>query len=369
MTILILNWRDIRHPLAGGAEISTHEHAKRWVKEGHSVIQFSSSVKGNKFSEIIDGVQIVRRGNHYTVHLFAFFYYLRCLWGKIDFIIDEFHFIPFFTPFYTRVKKIAFIHETAEEVWFKNQPFPINVLGFFLEPLFIRLYKDVPFMTVSESTKKDLIKFGINDHNIHVINNGIKITNSYLNKEKKPTIIYLGRLAKDKGTEDAISAFYQIQQSQSNAMLWIVGREENEGYLRALKEKVGNLNIAKKVVFYNYVSEKRKFGLLKRAWVLIHPSVKEGWGLTVLEAASQGTPSVAYDTSGLRDSIINGKTGLLAHRKIPSELAEKVAGLFNNRLLYNALSKNAVEWSEKFDWEDSTKKSLNLISSIYGSNI
>lgn len=369
MRILILNWRDIKHPLAGGAEISTHEHAKRWVKAGHKVIQFSSSVKGEKSSEFMDGVQIVRRGNHYTVHLYAFYYYLKYLRGKIDFIVDEFHFIPFFTVLYTGVKKMAFIHETAEEIWFKNQVFPINILGFILEPLFIKLYKNISFMTVSESTKKDLIRFGIPSHNIHVIYNGIRAINSQENKEKNPTLICLGRLAKDKGTEDAISVFYQVQQVHENSRLWVVGREESRGYLNKLKNKVRDLNISQKVIFYNYVSEEKKFDLLKRAWILINPSVKEGWGLTVIEAASQRTPAVAYDTSGLRDSILNENTGLLTRIKTPNALTEKIVMLLTDRLLYNALSKNAVEWSRKFDWNDSTKKSLVLIDNIYGCHI
>ncbi|MDO8658373.1 MAG: glycosyltransferase family 4 protein, partial [Candidatus Levybacteria bacterium] len=129
------------------------------------------------------------------------------------------------------------------------------------------------------------------------------------------------------------------------------------------------LNIIQKVAFYNYVAEEKKFDLLKRAWILINPSVKEGWGLTVMEAASQGTPTIAYDTSGLRDSILNDKTGLLAHSKTPDALAKKTAMLLGNPLLYNTLSKNAIEWSRNFNWRDSVKKSLALINNIYESRI
>jgi glycosyltransferase involved in cell wall biosynthesis len=368
MRILIFNWRDIKHPLAGGAEISTHEHAKRWVKAGHQVIQFSSSIRGEKLSEVIDGVQIIRRGNHYTVHLFAFIYYLKYLHGKIDFIVDEFHFIPFFTVLYTRVKKMAFIHETAEEIWFKNQGFPINILGFILEPIFIKLYKNIKFMTVSRSTKRDLVRFGIPSCNIQVIHNGVKIINSQEDKEESPTLICLGRLAKDKGTEEAISVFCKVQEIQKNSKLWIVGREESEGYENKLKNKVVDLHIAKKVIFYSYVSEEKKFDLLKRSWILINLSVKEGWGLTVMEAASQGTPTIAYDTSGLRDSILNGKTGLLVYIKTQDAFVEKITMLLNSQSLCKTLSKNAVEWSGKFDWNDSAKKSLLLINNIYESH-
>lgn len=364
MRILVLNWRDIKHPLAGGAEISTHEHAKRWVKEGHKVTQFSSSFKGSKKSEIIDGVWIIRRGNHYTVHFFAFIYYMQNLRNKIDLIIDEFHFIPFFTPLYARTKILAFIHEIAGEIWFKNVSFPINLIGYLLEPLFFILYKNVSFITASESTKKDLSNLGIKDQNIHLIHNGVNLLPSVSKKEIDPTLIYLGKLAKDKGIEDAIHAFYKIQRNFDNITLWIVGKEEKEGYKNYLKNILKKLYIDKRVKLWGHVSDKKKFDLLKRAWILVHPSIKEGWGLNVIEAASCGTPAVAYNVSGLRDSIINGKTGILVDDKTPEELADKTISLLNNLSQYNILSKFALKWSKNFSWEKSSNQSLNLIQRL-----
>lgn len=362
--ILILNWRDIKHPLAGGAEISTHEHAKRWLEMGFDVIQFSSRVEGRSSEEIIDGVKIIRRGSHYTVHLFALFYYLKNLRNKIDLVIDEFHFIPFFTPLFVKTKIIAFIHETARELWFKNQPFPVNILGFLLEPIFFKLYKDVPFMTVSSSTEKDLVKFGISKKRIYLIQNGVITKNSKNLREKKPTVLYLGRLAKDKGIEDALLAFHDVQKVFKDASLWIVGREEKKGYTQNLIKLAKKLKINKSTTFFNYVSDEKKFDLLKQAWVLVHPSIKEGWGLTVIEAATQGTPTVAYNALGLCDSIVDGKTGLLTNDKTPSSLADKILTLFNDKILYNRLSKNAFLWSKKFNWKKSTEQSLKLIEEI-----
>lgn len=359
--ILILNWRDIKHPLAGGAEISTHEHAKRWLESGFDIIQFSSRVEGRTNEETIDGIKIIRRGSHYTVHLFALFYFLKNLRNKIDLVVDEFHFIPFFTPLYTGTKIIAFIHETARELWFKNQPFPINILGFLLEPFFFKLYKKVPFMTVSKSSKIDLIKLGIMEKKIHLIQNGVMVKISNKSREKNPTILYLGRLAKDKGIEDALLAFHDIQKVFRDAALWIVGREEKKGYTKDLIKLAKKLKIDKSITFFNYVSDEKKFDLLKQAWVLVHPSVKEGWGLTVIEAATQGTPTVAYNALGLCDSIVDGKTGLLTSEMNSHSLAEKTLTLLNDKILYNKLSKNALLWSKKFNWKKSTTQSLKLI--------
>jgi len=364
MKILILNWRDIKHPLAGGAEISTHEHAKRWVKAGHNVTQFSSFVKGEKSSEIIDGVLIIRMGSHYTVHLCAFFYYILHARNEIDLVVDEFHFIPFFTPLYCRKKKVAFIHETAGEIWFKNHFFPINFIGFFLEPLFFYLYRKICFITVSDSTKKDLIKFGIKKEHIYIIHNGLSPIRSVKKKETNPTIIYLGKFSRDKKTEDAILAFFEIQKVFSNSFLWVVGKQEKHGIENSLKELVKKLGIEKKVTFFGFVQEEEKYDLLKRAWVLINPSMKEGWGLTVIEAASQGTPCVAYDVSGLRDSIQDERTGLLAKERRPKNLAEKIIFLLKNKTWYDRLSKQSLQWSKEFTWEKASRESMELIDKI-----
>lgn len=361
MKILILNWRDTKHPLAGGAEISTHEHAKRWVREGHRVIQVSSFFKGADSEEIIDGVKIVRLGNHYTVHLLAFLYYLKNIRNKVDVVIDEFHFIPFFTPLYVGVKKVAFIHEIAGSTWFKNANFPINIIGYLLEPFFFILYRNIPFMTVSESTRRELIDLRIPSRNIYLIHNGLRSTSVVNKKEPRPTLIYLGRLAKDKGIEDAIDAFYKTRQNMEDIKLWIVGKEEKEGYLEELRNLTQKLCVDKDILFFDYVSDKKKFELLQKAWILVHPSIKEGWGLTVIEAASCRTPTIAYNVPGLCDSIINDKTGLLVDNKSPEEMANKILSLMRNPKEYAKLSSNALLWSKKFSWRKSTSESLRVI--------
>lgn len=364
MNILILNWRDIKHPLAGGAEISTHEHAKGWVKRGHHVTFFTSSFPNAKSSEEIDGIHIVRRGSHYTVHLYAWWYYMVQRHEKFDVVVDEFHFAPFFTPFYVKEKKLAFIHETAEEIWFKNTPFPMNVIGYFMEPFFFKIYHHVPFMTVSQSTKNDLEKFGIKDQKIHIIPNGFTQLHNHVRKEKNPVFIYLGRLSEDKGTKEALEAFAFVRKILPTAILWVVGKEERKGYKDRLMKTMRSLNIEEYVRFFGFVPEARKYELLKRAWILIHPSVKEGWGLTVIEAASQGTPTVAYQSAGLSDSIQDRKTGWLVKDRNSRNLGQIIVKLCTNKELYGRMSLAAVNWSNRYNWEKSIVQSLKLIENI-----
>lgn len=364
MNILILNWRDIKHPLAGGAEISTHEHAKGWVRNGHRVTIFSSYFPNAQFREELDGVSVIRRGSHYTVHLYALLYYLVNARHTVDLVVDEFHFIPFFTPLFVRGKKLAFIHETAQHLWFHNIFFPINYVGFLLEPLFYRFYSRVPFMTVSQSTKKDLIKFGIAAEHIHVIHNGTADVSVRTKKEAEPTIIYLGRLAPDKGIEDALSAFQKVHIRFPRSMLWIVGKEEKTEYTVKLKETLTRYGLIPYVNFFGRVFEKKKHRLLRKSWILIHPSMKEGWGLSVIEAARQGTPTVGYRVSGLTDSVVHGRTGLLSDRGDSNALAENIILLCRDREMYNRLSLNAKRWSKQFTWDNAVSQSTYLIEHL-----
>lgn len=371
LNILILSWRGPDHPHAGGAEESTHEHAKGWVKAGHKVTLFTSYFRGGKKEEVIDGVQIIRRGLQiFGVQWEAFKWYLLTPHSKYNLVIDQFHGIPFFTPLFVRVKKLAFIHEVTKEVWALNPwPKPFNLLpaivGTIAEPLIFKLfYKKTPFMTVSNSTKEDLTSWGIPAANITVVHNGLTVPKlkKKLPKEIKKTAIFLGALSKDKGIEDAIKIFAAVDRGDPTWQFWVVGKGE-EHYLKFLKSLCVKLGIYKKVKFWGYVSNEKKFELLERAHVLINPSVREGWGFVVMEAASCGTPTVGYNVAGLKDSILDGKTGILCDLK-PYACAQEILSLMSDQTKYNRLRQNCFKWASEFSWEKSVKKSLTLIENI-----
>lgn len=372
MNILIFSWRGPGHPNAGGAEISTHEHAKGWVRAGHEVTLFTSYFKGAKREEKIDGVTIIREGRQFlAVQWKAFKWFLFAKHPKFDLVVDEFHGIPFFAPLYVRKKKLAFIHEVTGEVWGLNpwsRPFNLlpKMLGPIFEPLIFKLlYKKIPFMTVSESTKKDLVNFGIPENRIVVIHNGFNKLDieDNLSKEKKKTVIFLGALAKDKGIEEALKTFSILNRTDDNFQYWIAGKSDPE-YLQFLKMQSRQLNINKKVKFWGFVPQEKKFEFLKRAHVLIHPAIREGWGLVVIEAASVGTPTVSFDVPGLRDSILHDKTGIICKIKSPEALAKEIMDLLQSNVKYQKMSQDAITWSKKFSWEKSIKSSLNLIKEV-----
>lgn len=373
MNILILSWRGPGHPNAGGAELSTHEHAKAWVKAGNNVTLFTSDYKDAKREELIDGVRIIRSGSQTLgVHLEAFKWYFFKDHPKFDLVIDQFHGIPFFTPLYIKVKKLAFIHETAKEVWRLNEfPLPLNffvwILGSLSEPLIFKLYKRIPFMTVSKSSKSELVLWGIDQKNITIVHNGVTIPKLDISKEYKKTVVYLGALAKDKGIETALLSFVYIQKElDCEVQFWIIGKSDPR-YLNFLKSKAINLGL-KNVKFWGYVGEDKKFKLLASSHILINPSIKEGWGFVVIEAAAMGVPTVAFNVAGLRDSIVNGKTGLLSSEINAASLANKAVELLQDKKELELMSLNAISWSKNFSWNKSTMLSLKLIEEVTGRN-
>lgn len=356
MKILIYNWRDIKNPEAGGAEVFTHENAKRWVKAGNEVIQFSASFPRAMNEETVDGVRIVRDGNRITVYSKAREYYKKYFSKeKFDIVIDEINTIPFFTPDFVKEKKVALIHQLAREFWFHETPFPAALLGrYFLENRWLSKYRNIPTMAVSNSTKQDLINLGFT--NVSIVPEGIRFKplKKVPRKENK-TLIFVGRLKKAKKPQDAIKAFSIVRKKIPSAKLWIAG----SGYYRDKLEKIAGKNVR----FFGKVSEKRKLELMRKANAILVPGIREGWGLIVTEANACGTPAIAYNVPGLRDSVEDGNNGLLVSPN-PKNMAEAIIRFLSDKNLQEMLSENALTHSRQFSWDNSAKETLNFLEKV-----
>lgn len=371
MNILVFSWRDPKHPLAGGAEQVMHEHMKGWVSAGHAVTMFSAHYKTGLRRENIDGVAVMRYGYQiFGVHIMACLWYIFINKTKFDLVVDQFHGIPFFTPVFVRVKKLAVLQELAKEVWLTNPLVrPLNMVfgwaGYLLERYFFLFYKQVPFMVGSKSTKQELMSMGISEANITIVPHGVllDLPKPLPHKEKQNTIVFLGALTKDKGIEDAVNAFALINKDEGNFKFWILGKG-SDGYIKHLRNMVVKLGLSSKVDFFGYVSQSEKFELLAKAHLLVNPSFREGWGLVNIEANAVMTPVVAYPSQGLVDSVQNNINGVLCEKNTPWSMKDSVLKILHNKEFYQKLQKGGLEWSRKFTWNNSRKLSLRLIEKI-----
>jgi glycosyltransferase involved in cell wall biosynthesis len=372
MRILVLSWRDIHSPRAGGAERVTYEHMRRWVLAGHEVTLFTACYPGAMAEETLSGIRIVRRATEKTVHLAAQHWFRR-LGQKPDILVDEIHGVPFgsLPVIYAGIPRIAWIFEVLRDVWFSMYPLPVAVAGLFLEKATLRWYGhcQIPFVTDSDSAATDLAACGIPARNITVV--APAIGRSPLAelpaKEEYPTLIVLGRVVRSKRVEDALHALANVHEQIPECRLWVVGVGASD-YEAELRQLAGQLGIAHAVEFLGRVNEDEKYRRLARAHLLVHPSQREGWGINVIEANAMGTPAVGYRVPGLRDSIVHQETGILSPVRRPTLMARSICVLLSRAEQYRAMQLRALDWSRQFTWDAAASRSLEILTRVHGSS-
>lgn len=362
MKILMLNWRDLKNPKGGGAEVLTEGILAELAKKGHEIVLFTASFPNARKEEIVNGYKIIRRGHFYSIHILAFWYWItRFNKENFDVVIDQIHGIPFFTPLYiSKSKRFAFIHEVAKDIWFEMFPFPLSYIGYAIEYLSLQFYRNTRFITVSDSTKGDLIKTGIPQENISITPEGIIIPPEMIvPKNSNPTILFVGRLAPMKRVEQFLKTAAIIKKKISNLETWIVGGGE-EGYVNTLKTISQDLGV--NATFYGRPEDKMKYELMGKAHILSSASIREGYGLVILEAGTMSTPSVTYNVHGFRDVILDGNTGILSKENTPESLAESILELLRDKEKYEEISKRVREYSREFTFENAGNGFEKIIS-------
>jgi glycosyltransferase involved in cell wall biosynthesis len=431
MNFLFLTWKDKKHPLAGGAEMINEELAKRLVQNGHKVIFLVAGFKGSEQEEFINGYTIIRLGNKWTVYWRAYKYYKNNLQNWADLIIDEMNTIPFFAKYYPRfslpqkkpvpdlvaegagadigvkypfseknnagiisriksplyrkesaeaVANILFVHQLCREIWFYEMFFPLNILGYLLEPIYLRLLNDRKVITVSESAKFDLLKYGFREENIQIISEGIELEpivchsrpslchsreggNLFSLKYKVPTILCFGSVRAMKRTDHIIKAFEIAKDKMPDLKLIIAGDYDNK-FGRKVYKMAEKSRHSESIEFLGKASYDKKKELLQKSHVLCSASVKEGWGLTITEANSQGTSAVVYDVDGLRDSVRHNETGIVCEKNTPQNMAENIISLLEDKEKYEKLRFNAWQWSKEINFDKSYNEFIKFIKSL-----
>ncbi|MFA5155470.1 MAG: glycosyltransferase family 4 protein [Patescibacteria group bacterium] len=369
MKILWLTWKDKKHPQAGGAETVNEELAKRLAVDGHEVIFLVGGFSGGVREETRDGFKVIRLGNRWTVYWQAYWYYKKNLKGWADLVIDEVNTIPFLAKFYVKEKNIIFIHQLCREIWFYQLWFPLSLIGYLTEPLYLRLLSDHPVITVSNSTKNDLLRFGFRSKNIQIISEGIELEPvedlASIKKYDRPTLLSLGSIRPMKRTLDILRAFELAKQEIKDLRLIVAGAAEGR-YGRKFLRAVARSAFKDDIEYLGPVDRIKKTEILQRSHLLLVTSVKEGWGLVVTEAASQGTPAIVYNVDGLRDSVKDGETGLICKEGRKDLLVRGLSMALINRDLYHKLRTQARDFSRQASQVKSYDGFKKILAEFYG---
>ncbi len=372
--ILSLSWRDIKSPFAGGAEVHTHKMLSCLDSDQFEVVHFSALYPGQSKFDEMEGVKYIRRGNVFSVILYAFLYYHRYK-NDIDMVIGQCNTHQFFIPLWVhQSKRIFFIHQLTREIWDINAKYPFNIFGKRLENLFLRLNRKDYVITVSKSTKNELVKLGFDSDNIEIIYNGVSFTpwtSKEMNKKENiPTFVYVGRYSQYKGIDAAIEAVGRLNRIGIKARLWIIGKEDQQYIEQQLKPLCNRycLSWSKEdkadIISWGFVSEEKKLELLSKATALVFPSIREGWGIPITEAAVVGTPSIVYDSPGLRDAVDNGRAGFLCKMNSVDGLFSEMKDVIQDTDKYEEKKEAAYRFSCKFQWAKSGEKFKNFINRV-----
>jgi glycosyltransferase involved in cell wall biosynthesis len=350
LEVLLLSWRDRSHPLGGGAEVFAETVAEGLARRGHHVTVFCAAYEGAPTeSRTPAGVRIVRAGGRLGVYPTAALRFLRHRLGDPDVIVDVQNGLPFLARLWSRTPTVLLCHHVHREQWPVVMG-PVSArLGWFVESRISPLvHRGTAYVTVSESTARELVALGVRPEDVTVVHNGMpEAVDVSAERTAGPSLLVLGRLVPHKRVELALDVTARLREELPDLHLTVAGRGWWE---EPLRRHAASLGLGSDTVdFTGYVDEEAKHRLLGAAWVSLVPSIKEGWGLSVVEAAVHGTPSVAFRAAGgVAESVIDGVTGLLADDE--DGYAAAVRSLLVDDAFRERLGRQAREHAATWTW-------------------
>lgn len=379
ITILALSWRDIKAPKAGGAEIHEHRLISGTDMSKFRVVHFSMAANGLPAEEEIDGVTYLRSGGAFGVIVAAARFY-RSNKDNIDFVIDQCNTHRFFTRFWVPARKrIFYIHQLTREIWDYMAKPPIS-WGKYFETAFLRLQKDDYCITVSDSTKADLVAVGFDPDKVMVVPEWITTKpwawENLPAKTVPPYFVFVGRYATYKGIDVAIEALAEVKKTHPDARLVVVGKKNMEYINSSLKPLCDRLKLSVNagesddnsdvdVFLTGFVTDEEKLDYQSKATALVFPSIREGWGLIITEAATVGTPSIVFNSPGSVDAVNKGKAGFLCASNDVFGVAELMKCCLEDSDTYEAMRKSAYEFAVKYlEWGEGRDSLSEVISVV-----
>jgi glycosyltransferase involved in cell wall biosynthesis len=363
VNILLVNWQDLANPQAGGAEIHLFEIFRRIAAEGHRVRLVCCGWPGARPVEEVEGILVERHGGRRSFALLGRPAVRRAVEReRPDLLIEDINKVPLFTSgVFDGPLGVIVPHLFGATAFLEASP-PVAALVWFLERPIPWAYRRAAFHAISESTRDDLVARGVPRERITVIHPGVDSVrfcpDPGVRRTSTPSFLYVGRLRRYKGIEYAIRALARARSQRSDLVLDIAGSGDDRARLEALARRLG---VGDAVRFHGFVPEERKLELLRTTWANLFPSPKEGWGITNVEAAACGTPSIASDSPGLRDSVRHGQTGFLCPHGDVAALAQRMLELAGNPALVERLGREARRFAEGLTWERTARETWQWI--------
>ena len=365
LRFLLLNWRDPRNPEAGGAEVHLHEVARRMVADGFYCLQVSHAFPGSSAEEIIDGVHVIRRGGKFLFN-FTVWRNLRrwCEEYRIDAVLDDSNKIAFLTPWYCNRPIVLQLHHLFGRALFRETAWPMALYVLFFEKLMPKCYRNVRVLTGSESSRRELVSKGF--QRVDIAPEGVELERYVLQNpppRQPELLLYVGRVKRYKGLDVLLRALAILLPYKPGLRLAVAGSGDDVPRLKKLAVELGAESA---VDFLGFVTESRKMELYHEARIVVNSSLKEGWGLTSIEANACGTPVVATDVPGLCDSVRHGETGFLVPFGDADAFAEAMKILLEDSVLWRNFSDNGRRWAAAHSWEPAYVKTRDTLLAAIG---
>jgi len=362
--IVAVNFRDPAHPEAGGAELHLEEILLEAVRRGHQVTWLASGFPGGAREVEHRGMRVVRRGTWWNFN----FVVPAVLRGELahpppDLVIEDVNKVPCFVAWATRSRVAVIVPHLFGSTAFREASLPVATYVVALEKLIPIAYRGSRFVVISHSTRDDLMARGIPARCIEIVHCGLDHETYHpalapATKAVSPTILYVGRLRRYKGVDWVIRVMPRVLARVPDAKLVVIGDGPDRARLGAMLAKSG---AAHSVEFLGFAPRADKARRMREAWVVVQPSRKEGWGLTVVEAGASGTAVVAADSPGLRDSVRRDVTGLLVPFGDDRAMEEALVRVLSDATLRERLAHAGIEWAARFTWPGCAARSLDAL--------
>ena len=308
LKILWLSHRDLKNPASGGAERALYEIGRRLVSKGHSFTNITVCWNGSQKRENINGIDTIRLPGNLLAH-FIVPVLLRKL--SFDIVVDDLgHAVPWMSELIIRKPGVVLFYHLHRRSLPGQVPKSLGFLISSAESMYKFAYQTWPFITVSETSISDLMALGIERKRINKIPLGVDLDIFKPGiKQRSPQIVYFGGMRDYKRPWEAIYAVKPVLQAIPAIKLIIIGSGPSLDKVRmAVKECDMEKNVE---LLGKNLNHDELANLLSSSWLNIHSSVTEGFGLSILEAAASGVPTVAYNVPGVSETIKQGQNGIL----------------------------------------------------------